>query len=99
VRVAGKIRDPQDFANLIVTSRNGIAVRLGQVARIEDAQEEERDAAYVNGQRSVALEVRKTSGANTVEVTDGLKRVITELGHTLPQGVSLATVQDNSIWI
>ena len=99
VRVAGKIREPQDFAKLIVTTRNGVPVRLGQIARIEDAQEEARDAAYVNGQRAVALEVRKTSGANTVVVTDGVKRAMEELRRTLPNGVGLATVQDNSTWI
>ena len=99
VRVAGKIREPQDFAKLIVTTRNGLPVRLGQIARIEDAQEEARDAAYVNGRRAVALEVRKTSGANTVVVSDGVKQVIEELSRTLPAGVSLATVQDNSTWI
>jgi HAE1 family hydrophobic/amphiphilic exporter-1 len=99
VRVAGKIRDPQDFAKLIVTTRGGIPVRLGQIARIEDAQKEERDAAYVNGTRAVALEVRKTSGANTVEVADGVKLMMAELNRTLPHGVSLATIQDNSTWI
>jgi hydrophobic/amphiphilic exporter-1 (mainly G- bacteria), HAE1 family len=99
VRVAGKIRDPQDFAKLIVASRNGIAIRLGQVARVEDAQEEERDAAFVNGERAVALEIRKTSGANTVKVADGVKEVIGELNRNLANGVTLATVQDNSTWI
>ncbi|HYK83081.1 MAG TPA: efflux RND transporter permease subunit [Gemmatimonadales bacterium] len=99
VRVAGKLRDPQDFTKLIVTTRGGIPVRLGQIARVEDAQEEERDAAFVNGERAVALEVRKTSGANTVAVADGVKRVIDQLNRTLPQGVALATVQDNSTWI
>ena len=99
VRVAGKIRDPKDFAALIVTMRNGIPVRLGQIARIEDAQEEARDVAYVNGDRAVALEVRKISGANTVEVADDVKQVIAELEPTLPHGVRLAVVQDNSTWI
>jgi HAE1 family hydrophobic/amphiphilic exporter-1 len=99
VRVAGKIRDPRDFAKLIVTTRGGIPVRLGQIARIEDAQKEERDAAYVNGTRAVALEVRKTSGANTVEVADGVRQMMGELNRTLPHGVSLATIQDNSTWI
>jgi HAE1 family hydrophobic/amphiphilic exporter-1 len=99
VRVAGKIRDPRDFAKLIVTTRGGIPVRLGHIARIEDAQEEERDAAFVNGERAVALEVRKTSGANTVAVADGVKGVIDQLNRTLPHGVALATVQDNSTWI
>jgi len=99
VRVAGKIREPRDFAALIVTTRDGIPVRLGQIARIEDAQEEERDVAYVNGTRAVALEVRKTSGANTVDAADGVKAVMAELNETLPHGVTLSTVQDNSTWI
>jgi len=99
VRVAGRVVDPQDFATLAVTTRNGIVVRLGQVARIEDSQEEARDIAYVNGERAVALEIRKTSGANTVEVADGVKSVIAELNRSLPAGVHLEAVQDNSTWI
>ena len=99
VRVSGKIKDPKDFANLIVTSRGGSLVRLGQVARIEDSQEEERDAAYVSGERAVALEVRKTSDANTVEVVDAVRRVMTELSATVPHGTHLSTIQDNSTWI
>ncbi|HEX4601205.1 MAG TPA: efflux RND transporter permease subunit, partial [Gemmatimonadales bacterium] len=99
VRVAGKIRDPRDFAKLIVVTRGGIPVRLAQIARIEDAQEEERDAAFVNGERAVALEVRKTAGANTVVVADGVREVMADLNRTLPHGVSLAAVQDNSTWI
>src|SRR5262245_17279665 len=64
VRVQGRIKNPRDFEQVIIATRGGIPVRLGQVARIEDSQEEERDAAYVNGERGVAPEVRKVSGAN-----------------------------------
>jgi HAE1 family hydrophobic/amphiphilic exporter-1 len=99
VRVRGRVKDPASFANLVVTTRGGIAVRLGQVARIEDAQEEERDAAYLNGERAVAMEVRKVSGANTVDVADGVKAVIADLNQTLPGGVHLDMINDNSTWI
>ena len=53
VRVKGRIRDPQQFANLVVTVRGGVPVRLGDVARIEDSQEEERSAAEFSGQRAI----------------------------------------------
>jgi HAE1 family hydrophobic/amphiphilic exporter-1 len=99
VRVAGRIRSPQDFAQLVIATRHGTAVRLGQVARIEDAQEEERDAAFVNGERAVALEVRKTSSANTVDVADAIQAVVAELNTTLPGGAAVQSVQDNSTWI
>ncbi|HXF95151.1 MAG TPA: efflux RND transporter permease subunit [Gemmatimonadales bacterium] len=99
VRVAGKIAEPREFERIVVTVRNGTAIRLGQVARVEDAQEEARDAAFVNGERAVALEIRKTSGANTVDVVDRVQEVVAELNATLPAGTRLTTVQDNSVWI
>ena len=100
VRVQGRIRDPREFEQVPVANRGGIPVRLGQVARIEDAQEEERDAAYVNGERAVALEVRKVSGANTVDVADGVKKALDQLGAGgLPGGVRVGILQDNSTWI
>jgi len=99
VRVQGRVKEPAAFASLVVTVRGGIPVRLGQVARIEDTQEEARDAAFIDGQRAVALEVRKVSGANTVDVADGVKGVIDELNRTLAGGVRLDLIYDNSTWI
>ena len=99
VRVAGRIHDPKDFAQIIVTNRGGTSVRLGQVAEIRDAQEEARDVAYVNGRRAVSLEVRKMSGANTVDVADGVQEAVGELNHSLPGGARVSTIQDNSTWI
>jgi HAE1 family hydrophobic/amphiphilic exporter-1 len=72
---------------------------LGAVARIEDAQQEERDAAFVNGERAVALEVRKTSNANTVDVADAIQAAVARLNTVLPGGAKVTTVQDNSTWI
>jgi HAE1 family hydrophobic/amphiphilic exporter-1 len=99
VRVAGRIKDPRDFARLVIAQRGAQAVRLGDVARIEDAQEEERDAAFVNGDRAVALEVRKTSNANTVDVADAIQGVVAQLNTALPGGAQVQAVQDNSTWI
>ncbi len=99
VRVKGRIVDPRDFANVVVATRNGTPIRLADVARIEDAQEEERDVAFVDGERTVAVEVRKISGGNTVQVADEVNKAITELNRTLPAGVELETITDNSTWI
>jgi hydrophobic/amphiphilic exporter-1 (mainly G- bacteria), HAE1 family len=99
VRVAGRVREPREFASLTVATRAEHSIRLGQVARIEDAQEEERDAAYINGERAVALEIRKVSGANTVDVADGVLEAVAELNTRLPRGVTVGSVQDNSTWI
>ena len=99
VRLKGRLVHPEDFANVIVATRDGSPIRLGQVARVEDAQEEERDAAYLDGQRAVAVEVRKQSGGNTVAIAEAVHEAIAELNHTLPHGVSLSIIQDNSTYI
>ncbi len=98
VRVRGRIVDPQRFAAIVVTSRGGTPVRLGQVARVVDSEEEERSVAEVSGERSVALEIRRVSGANVVAVADGIQAALTRLSGELPAGVTLRTVRDDSRW-
>src|SRR5690554_2493451 len=99
VRVTGRITDPAMFADIIVANRNGAPVRLGQVARVEDASEEERSLAFVDGRRAVALDILKVSGANTVEVAEGVKEALAELAPRLPEGTHLQIVRDDSEYI
>ena len=99
VRVKGRITDPKDFATIAVTTRNGVPVRLGEVARVEDAQEEERTLAEFSGKRAIGIDIRKVSGANTVDVANGIKLVMAQLNGELPAGVRLEVVRDNSKWI
>jgi HAE1 family hydrophobic/amphiphilic exporter-1 len=99
VRVKGRVIDPREFAAVVVTTRNGVPVRLGEVARIEDAQEEQRTLAEFSGKRSIGIDIRKVSGANTVDVANGIKQVMAQLNTELPSGVQLEVVRDNSTWI
>ncbi|MDO8665811.1 MAG: efflux RND transporter permease subunit, partial [Gemmatimonadales bacterium] len=85
VRVRGRIRDPMQFASVVVAVRGGAAVRLGQVARIEDTQEDERSFASVAGRRAIGLDVRRVSGANIVEVADGVNEVVAQITPDLPR--------------
>jgi len=100
VRVRGRITDPAQFASVVVTSRGGTAVRLGQVARIRDTQEEERSYAAVAGEPAVGIEIRRVSGANVVDVADGVNAAVARLqgGGELPRGVSIRVVRDESRW-
>jgi HAE1 family hydrophobic/amphiphilic exporter-1 len=98
VRVAGRIRDPAAFADMVVTVRRGLPVRLGQVARIKDAQEEERSYAAVSGTRAVGIEIRRVSKANVVDVADRVDAEVARLQGDLPSGVTLRMVRDDSRW-
>jgi hydrophobic/amphiphilic exporter-1 (mainly G- bacteria), HAE1 family len=99
VRVRGRLAESADFGDIIVAVRGGTPIHLREIATIEDASEEERSIARVDGQRAVALDVRKTPGSNTVAVAEAVKAMVAELAGELPEGVTLQVVQDNSTFI
>ena len=99
VRVRGRIRDPRQFANITVAMRGGAAVRLGEVARIEDTQEEQRTAAEFSGRRAIGIDIRRISGSNIVEVAAGVRVAVDQLNAQFPAGVHLDVIRDNSVWI
>ncbi len=99
VRVSGRIKEPAQFNNIIIATRGGLTVRLSDLARVEDATEEERSLALVDGRRSIGLDLIRVSGANTVQVADGVMKEIAKLQGTLPAGTTLQVVRDNSVMI
>lgn len=99
VRVSGRFRSAEAFQRLIVKVRNGKPIYLAEVARIVDGTEERRSASFVNDKAGLALEVVKQSGANTVEVADGVDDAIREINAALPAHIQLRKVVDRSIFI
>ena len=99
VRVTGRITDAAQFADVIVATRDGQPVRLRDVARVDPGTEEERSLALVNGERAVAIDLVKVSGANTVAVADEVQKALTTLRATLPTGIDLRVIRDNSVQI
>lgn len=84
------------FAGGTGAAASGVPVRLGQVADIVDGPQEIESLALFNGQRTLALSVLKAQGENTIEVVDGLNRIVDELRDQLPSGARLDVVTDNS---
>ncbi len=99
VRVSGRIATPAQFGQVIIATRGGQTIRLADVARIEDATEEERSLALVDDRRSIGIDLIKVSGSNTVDVADGVKQQVEALRASLPPGTQLQVVRDNSIYI
>jgi HAE1 family hydrophobic/amphiphilic exporter-1 len=99
VQIKARLNSPQDFRNLIVARRGGKPVTLGQVAEIEDGQQEEESVALINGQRALSIDVVKAQGENTIAVVDGVRRAVREMQGLLPADVKLDIVRDASIGI
>jgi hydrophobic/amphiphilic exporter-1 (mainly G- bacteria), HAE1 family len=99
VRVAGRLHEAADFDKLVVDARQGVPIRLGDVAHTIDGADEARSGALFNGTPAIGIDLRKVSGANTVEVADKVKKVIEEMRGRIPDDVTLSVVRDNSVWI
>src|SRR5215467_10395461 len=59
IRLRGRLENPAEFENLIVSERNGQLVRLGQVATTKDATEEPRTLALYNNKDAIGIDVKK----------------------------------------
>ncbi|MBF0542934.1 MAG: efflux RND transporter permease subunit [Candidatus Riflebacteria bacterium] len=99
VKTMGELTDIEAFNRMTISTVNGAAVRLGDIAKVEDSIKDERIVGFLNGKTAMALQVRKQSGENTVKVAHGVKERIKELQANAPEGIKLTIPQDNSPFI
>jgi HAE1 family hydrophobic/amphiphilic exporter-1 len=79
IRLAGKYKNVDELRNLIISSRNGIQVRLQDIADVQDSQKIAEKIARVDQKSSIILQVIKQSDANAVAVSEELLKTITKL--------------------
>jgi HAE1 family hydrophobic/amphiphilic exporter-1 len=79
VRLAGKFKDVTELQNLVISSRNGVQVRLKDVADVQDTQKDVEKIARVDRTAAIAMQVQKQSDANAVEVSRQVKLAIASL--------------------
>jgi HAE1 family hydrophobic/amphiphilic exporter-1 len=95
IRFLGRIEDPRDFAKVIVSSRGGRLVRLGDVADIVDGTAEARSAALLNGAASVGIDITKSPTVSTTHVADQVLASLVRVEKTLPRGVKLDVIRNS----
>jgi hydrophobic/amphiphilic exporter-1 (mainly G- bacteria), HAE1 family len=96
LRIHGRVDRPQDIGDLGVRQEAGHSIRVRDVGTVVDGREEAQSAAILNGEPSVVLAIRKQSGANTVQVVDGVLGRLEDLKRALPPGAVVETVRDDS---
>jgi len=96
VRITGRIVDPKAFADIAVSVRNGVPIRLGDVGTVVDGSEERRSAAEIDGRPSVTVDVLKIAESNTVAVADSVRVAVHDLERVLPPDVRVTVRRDDS---
>jgi hydrophobic/amphiphilic exporter-1 (mainly G- bacteria), HAE1 family len=99
LRTYGRVASPAEFGDIPVAERNGYAVKIRDVAAIEDSTADPESVALVDGRPAVVLQIRKQSGTNTIEVIDRAKARLEELRAQLPKGWNMRVVRDQSAYI
>jgi len=100
VRVDRAFRSADDFASLVLQrGQGGYLLRLGDVARVERAAEEDRTFFRGNGESMVGIGITKQSTANTIDVARAAKREKDRINPTLPEGMRINQSYDTSVFI
>ncbi len=96
IQTNDQLRRAADYLPLVVAYHNGAAVRLGDVASVQDSVEDVRAAGYVNGKPAVMVIMFRQPGANIIDTVDGVKALLPQLKAALPGSVDLSVVLDRS---
>ena len=96
LRVAGRVASVEDIARLVLKDKGGHLVRLEDIGKVEDGEDGEESFAQFDAEPTVVLTIKRQSGKNTVAVVDAVVARLGEIRQTLPAGVSLEVVYDNS---
>ena len=87
----------RELAELVVSWRDQVPVKLGEIAAISDGLDDKRSLARFNGEEALAIAVRKVRNANTVAIVDEItRRLDAVIIPSLPDGVELVIATDEA---
>jgi multidrug efflux pump len=89
----------QAYLPLIIAYRNGAPVRLSDFAKVVAEPENVQQAAWMDDQPAVILNVQRQPGANIITVVDSIKALMPRLQGTLPASVKVAVLTDRTATI
>ncbi|WP_300615077.1 efflux RND transporter permease subunit [Dokdonella sp.] len=85
-----------EFADLVISAKNGVPVRLKDIANVRDGQQDQYQAAWFGTRRAILMFVRKQADANVIATVDGVKAAIPAMKTEIPSGVELDAFFDRT---
>ena len=98
VRVPVEYQSLDELANTVIAVRQGNAIRINQIAVVEDTWQKVRSIARINGEQGIRISVSKQSGKNTVEVAKEVARELERIQTDIPQ-LGIMMLRDSSEYI
>jgi multidrug efflux pump len=88
-----------DYMPLVVGYHNGAAVKLSDVAKVQDSTENIRAAGFVNGKPAVLIIIFRQPGANIIDTVDRVREAIPSLKASIPTAIDTEVVLDRTLTI
>ncbi|OYQ35838.1 multidrug transporter AcrB [Niveispirillum lacus] len=99
VRTDTRLNRPEQFASILVRQDGANWVRLGDVAKVEVAARDDRGDFRVNGGSAIGMGIVRQSTANTMEVSEGVRKLLEEFRRNLSPGMALEVRQDDATFV
>lgn len=99
IRVPGQVSSIEDISNIVIENKQGVPVRIKDVAEVFIGSETRTGAATENGQEVVLGTVFMLTGENSRTVAAAVEKRLGEINHTLPAGIVANTVYDRTVLI
>ncbi|KAA6050769.1 multidrug efflux RND transporter permease subunit MdtC [Pantoea sp. Bo_7] len=96
LRTNDELQSASAYQPLVVHYNNGAAVRLSDVASVQDSVQDVRNAGMTNGKPAVLLVIRKSPDANIIDTVDRIRAELPVLHDFIPAAIDLQIAQDRS---
>lgn len=98
IRITGEYGSITDIQTLPIPTSKGI-VQLDQLGEVKETLQPTTQLSYLNGEPAVGMSILKQSGSNTVTVANDINKKLEEIKETLPEGVEIKPIFDQSQFI
>jgi multidrug efflux pump len=96
VKANDQLHTAEDYLPLVVTYREGRAVKLSDVAVVENSVEDLRATGMANGKPAVLVLIFRQPGANIIETVDRVRALLPQLETSIPGTMTLSVVMDRT---
>jgi multidrug efflux pump len=95
----GQMSKPEEYANIIIHAGNGTAVRLGDIAKVEEGVRNVNSSATYNGKPAILLTITKDTNGNVIDTVDAIKALLPTFKGRIPMGIDIAVLTDRTTTI
>jgi multidrug efflux pump len=99
VQANDQAKTAAEYLPIIVAYRNGAAVRLGDLGRVEDGVQDLRNYGVANGKPAVMLIINRQPNANIIEVVDRVTALVPEFQASIPAEIDLRVMMERTTTI